>query len=128
MALNQLFMPQGCFDTEIAIRSPATAVRVVAWVYESTVCDVFESKGGEDQNGNGRHGGEDQDEAYAEPTGPGRIKNRTLPLSSKLKNSAGFSEIWWIGVHQIQKSMNFGFQIWFFWKIKTNQEKYVKKN
>jgi hypothetical protein len=65
---------------------------------KETARDVFESKGIHipSRHGHGRHGGEDQDEAYSEPTGPERIKNRALPLSTfieMLKEQTGKDDI-----------------------------------
>jgi hypothetical protein len=65
---------------------------------KETVRDVFESEGIHipSRHGHGHHGDEDQDKAYAEPTGPGRTKNRALPLSTfieMLKEQSGKDDI-----------------------------------
>ncbi|XP_062223883.1 metacaspase-5-like [Phragmites australis] len=66
---------------------------------KETVRDVFESEGihiPHRSHGQSHHGGEDHDKAYAQPTGHGRIKNRSLPLSTfieMLKEQTGKDDI-----------------------------------
>lgn len=60
---------------------------------KETVRDVFESHS---HHGQSQYGGEDQDEAYSQPTGDGRTKNRSLPLSTlieMLKEQTGKDDI-----------------------------------
>ncbi|KAK3165704.1 hypothetical protein QOZ80_1AG0036650 [Eleusine coracana subsp. coracana] len=62
---------------------------------KETVRDVFESEGIHIPSRHG-HRGEDQDEEYAQPTGPGHTKNRALPLSTfieMLKEQTGKDDI-----------------------------------
>ncbi|XP_062207138.1 metacaspase-5-like [Phragmites australis] len=63
---------------------------------KETVRDVFESEGIRIPHSHSHHGGDDQDEAYAQPTGNGRTKNRSLPLSTlieMLKEQTGKDDI-----------------------------------
>lgn len=62
---------------------------------KETVRDVFESEGIHIPHSR-RHGDDDQDDGYAQPTGNGRTKNRSLPLSTlieMLKEQTGKDDI-----------------------------------
>jgi len=61
---------------------------------KETARDLLESEGIHIPHS--RHGGDDQDDAYAQPTGDGRTKNRSLPLSTlieMLKEQTGKDDI-----------------------------------
>jgi len=66
---------------------------------KETVRDVFESEGihiPHSRHSHSHHGGDDQDEASEQPSGDGRIKNRSLPLSTlieMLKEQTGKDDI-----------------------------------
>ncbi|KAL6853844.1 hypothetical protein ACP4OV_019873 [Aristida adscensionis] len=66
---------------------------------KETVRDAFESEGihiPHSHHGQRHHGGGDEDEAYAQPTGNGHTKNRALPLSTlieMLKEQSGKNDI-----------------------------------
>lgn len=66
---------------------------------KETVRDVFESEGihiPHSRHGHSQYGGDDQDEAYEQPSRDGRTKNRSLPLSTlieMLKEQTGKDDI-----------------------------------